>query len=89
NPCFYGIDTPTHQELIASSHEVEEIRDYITADSLGYLSMDGLHKALGWETPEGVHEFCDACFSGDYPVAFPREEDDTQMTLWAPRIKNV
>ncbi|MFV1956347.1 MAG: amidophosphoribosyltransferase [bacterium] len=89
NPCFYGIDTPTHQELIASSHEVEEIRDYITADSLGYLSMDGMHKSLGWEIPEDVNEFCDACFSGDYPVAFPREEDDTQMTLWAPRIRHV
>ncbi len=89
NPCFYGIDTPTHQELIASSHEVEEIRDYITADSLGYLSMDGMHKALGLEAPDDICEFCDACFSGDYPVALPRDEDDSQMTFWAPRIRNV
>ena len=89
NPCYYGIDTPTHQELIASSNEVEEIRDYITADSLGYLSMDGMHKALGWESPDDISEFCDACFSGDYPVALPRDEDDSQMAFWAPRIRNV
>ncbi len=89
NPCYYGIDTPTHQELIASNHEVEEIRDYITADSLGYLSMDGMHKALGLETPDDICEFCDACFSGDYPIALPRDEDDSQMTFWAPRIRNV
>ncbi len=89
NPCFYGIDTPTHQELIAASHEVEEINDYITADSLGYLSMDGMYKALGWESPDDICEFCDACFSGDYPVALPRDEDDSQMTFWTPRIRNV
>ena len=65
-PCYYGIDTPTRQELIASSHTIDEIATYVTADSLGYLSLDGLYAALG-ESRQG---FCDACFSGDYLVDF-------------------
>jgi amidophosphoribosyltransferase len=63
-PCFYGIDTPSRAELIASNHTIEEMARYITCDSLGYLSMEGLHAAV---RSEG---FCDACFSGNYPVAF-------------------
>jgi amidophosphoribosyltransferase len=67
-PCYYGIDTPTRQELIASTHSVDEIGKYVTADSLGYLSLDGLYAALGEER----RGFCDACFSGDYLIEFPR-----------------
>jgi len=63
-PCFYGIDTPSRAELIASNHSSEEIARYLTADSLGYLSLEGLHAAIPGRG------FCDACFSGDYPVAF-------------------
>ncbi len=64
-PCFYGIDTPTRKELIAASQTVEEIREFITADSLGYLSHDGLY----WFDKKGRREwFCDACFTGKYPV---------------------
>jgi amidophosphoribosyltransferase len=66
-PCYYGINTPTRQELIASSHSVDEIAKYVTADSLGYLALDGLYEALG----EDRSRFCDACFSGDYPIEFP------------------
>ena len=66
-PCYYGIDTPTRQELIASSHSVDEIAKYVTADSLGYLELDGLYAALGRDRSE----FCDACFSGDYLIPFP------------------
>ncbi|HZA49219.1 MAG TPA: amidophosphoribosyltransferase, partial [Myxococcaceae bacterium] len=62
-PCFYGIDTPSRQELIASSHSVEEIARYVTADSVGYLSIEGLSAAVG--DPEGK-TFCNACFSGQY-----------------------
>ena len=62
-PCYYGIDTPSRQELIAASHSVEEISRYITADSLGYLTLDGLHAAVG--DPERK-TFCSACFSGAY-----------------------
>jgi amidophosphoribosyltransferase len=61
-PCFYGIDTPTREELIAAHNSVSEVNDYVTADSLGYLSLDGLKRAVGGEG------FCSACFSGRYPI---------------------
>jgi amidophosphoribosyltransferase len=67
-PCYYGIDTPTRQELIASTHGVDEISRYVTADTLGYLSRDGLYAALG----EARSGFCDACFSGEYLIDFPQ-----------------
>jgi len=63
-PCFYGIDTPSRAELIASNHSIEEIARYLTCDTLGYLSLEGLHAAIPGRG------FCDACFSGDYPVPF-------------------
>ena len=74
-PCFYGIDTPTRQELIASSHLVEEIRKYITADTLSYLSIDGLRGIV--PHPE---DYCTACFDNKYPILFPREKT-AQMEL--------
>ncbi|MEW6108019.1 MAG: amidophosphoribosyltransferase [Nitrospirota bacterium] len=67
-PCFYGIDTPTRQELIASSHSVEEIRKYVTADSLSYLSIEGLLNIV--PNPEN---YCTACFDNNYPISFPGE----------------
>ena len=69
-PCYYGIDTPTRKELIGSSHRVAEIQRYLGADSLGYLSLDGMLKATGSE-PE---HFCHACFTGQYKVGFDRSE---------------
>jgi len=80
SPCYYGIDTPTRKELIASTHDVDEIRRYIRADSLGYLSLKGLHQAAGKDTGDG-RGFCDACFTGRYPVPFP-EEDQQQLRLF-------
>jgi amidophosphoribosyltransferase len=68
-PCFYGIDTPTRQELIGSTHSIDEIRKYITADTLGYLSMEGMLAAVPKQ-----NEYCTACFSGDYPIPFTQEE---------------
>jgi amidophosphoribosyltransferase len=68
-PCFYGIDMPTRQELIASSHSIEEIRKYITADTLGYISMEGIQKVVPFPV-----NFCAACFDGEYPVPFPGEK---------------
>jgi len=62
-PCFYGIDMPTKQELVASEKTVEEIRKYLEVDSLGYLSIDGLLSAA----PEHRNSLCAACFTGDYP----------------------
>jgi amidophosphoribosyltransferase len=64
-PCYYGIDTPTRGELIASSHTVDEIARYVTADSLGFLSLEGMVAALGSE-----REYCHACFSGQYAIPF-------------------
>ena len=66
-PCFYGIDMPTRQELVASDLSVEEIRGFVGADSLGYLSLDGLVRASG--SPKG--ESCRACFDGEYPIPIP------------------
>ncbi|HZH14500.1 MAG TPA: amidophosphoribosyltransferase [Archangium sp.] len=62
-PCYYGIDTPSRQELIASSHSVDEIARYVTADTLGYMSMEGLGTAVG---DKERTTFCTACFSGKY-----------------------
>jgi amidophosphoribosyltransferase len=76
-PCYYGIDTPTRKELIGASHRVEEIRRYIAADSLGYLSLEGMLKAVGGDGGR----FCHACFSGAYEVGFP-QEDRAQLALF-------
>jgi amidophosphoribosyltransferase len=65
-PCFYGIDTPSRSELIASNHSTDEIARYITCDTLGYLSVEGLHASVSGKG------YCDACSTGDYPVAFSR-----------------
>jgi amidophosphoribosyltransferase len=77
-PCYYGIDTPNRKELISASHTIDEIRRYITADSLGYLSHDGLIHSVG---PENTNH-CKACFSGDYPIKFPNMGIDPQMDLF-------
>jgi amidophosphoribosyltransferase len=69
-PCFYGMDFPTKEELIANSMTVEEIRQFLGVDSLGYLSLEGMLNAVA-KKPEG---FCDACFTGKYPLLPP---DDT------------
>ena len=79
SPCFYGIDTPTKKELIASSHSTEEIRKYITADSLAYLSLDGMLKAA----PGSPSQYCNACFTEKYPISFTRAEE-LQLGLFEP-----
>jgi amidophosphoribosyltransferase len=67
DPCYYGIDTPDKQELIAARHSIDEIAAYVGVDSLAYLSLEGLYRAVG-ATPG---TFCDACFSGSYPAGTP------------------
>jgi amidophosphoribosyltransferase len=79
NSCFYGIDTPTREELLASSHSVEEIRRFISADSLAYLSWDGLYSFMANGGREG---FCDACFTGKYPVEIPKNLGPAQLHLF-------
>ncbi|HEU4828819.1 MAG TPA: amidophosphoribosyltransferase, partial [Gemmatimonadales bacterium] len=71
-PCHYGIDTPTREELIGATHSVEEIRQYLGVDSLGYLSLEGMLAAAG-QSPGSPERFCHACFSGDYPTPIPEE----------------
>lgn len=77
--CYYGIDTPTREELIASQRTLDEIRDYIGADSLAYLSREGLRGAVEAATPRNAPApapggFCDACFSGEYPIGVDTHE---------------
>ena len=68
--CFYGVDTPARGELLAARHDVEEMMRVIGVDSLAYLSLDGLYRALGERGRDPDRpRFCDACFSGDYPIA--------------------
>lgn len=75
-PCYFGIDTPSRSQLIAASHSVEEICGFLGADSLGYLSVAGL-----MEIPEGAPKgaFCNACFTGNYPMAVPEEASKHAM----------
>ena len=70
SPCFYGVDTPRRSELIAATHTLEEIQKYIGADSVGYLSLEGLLSSVGTRRAS----YCTSCYTGQYPVAFPRNE---------------
>jgi amidophosphoribosyltransferase len=78
-PCHYGIDTPNRNELIAATHSVEEIRQFLSVDSLGYLSLNGMLQAAGNETG-----FCHACFSGQYPT--PTPDDPVRLRYATPLI---
>ena len=66
-PCFYGIDMSTRQELVASDLSVEEVREFLGADSLAYLELESVIQATGSDRAQ----FCRACFDGEYPVAIP------------------
>ena len=70
SPCFYGVDTPRRSELIGATHTLEEIRKYLDADSVAYLSLEGLTGSV----PSGSSKYCTSCYTGVYPVAFPRDE---------------
>ena len=70
-PCYYGIDTPTREELIAANMSIEEITQHVGADTLGYLTLDGMLESV----PGGPSGFCHACFSGDYPTPPPADPE--------------
>src|SRR3954447_24738592 len=70
-PCYYGIDTPSREELSAAHYTVPQIAAHLGVDSLGYISLDGMLESV----PGGPHGFCHACFSGDYPTAPPTDPD--------------
>ncbi|MEY4698215.1 MAG: hypothetical protein RIT14_2643, partial [Pseudomonadota bacterium] len=70
-PCFYGVDTPERSKLLAATMSEDEMRDWIGVDSLKFISLDGLYRAAGEAAGRDPKQpkYCDACFSGDYPVA--------------------
>jgi len=70
SPCFYGVDTPRRSELIGATHTLEEIRKYLDADSVAYLSLEGLTSCVSG----GSTKYCTSCYTGVYPVDFPRDE---------------
>jgi amidophosphoribosyltransferase len=80
-PCHYGIDTPTEEELIASTHSSDEIRQFLGVDSLGYLSLEGMLRAAG-----ARNQFCHACFSGRYPI--PLSDDQARSQRTAQLVKS-
>jgi amidophosphoribosyltransferase len=84
--CFYGVDTPNTDDLLAHRMDVEEMRRFIGADSLAFITMDGLYKAMGEEGRDPkAPTFCDACFTGAYPIALPdlKQGRDGQLSLLA------
>jgi len=89
-PCYYGVDTPTRKELIASTHTLDEICTRIEADSLGYLSLQGLLQAVKAKP----NEFCSACYTGKYPLEFAdiipdAKEAERQLDLWEESLKKT
>jgi amidophosphoribosyltransferase len=74
HPCHYGIDMPSREEFVANDRTVDEVAQEIGANSLAYLSLDGVYEAVG--TPREIH--CDACFSGEYPLG---EEGNGKFAL--------
>lgn len=87
--CYYGVDTPERSKLLAANMDVAEMANYIGADSLAYLSMDGLYRALGEESRNDLQpQFCDACFSGEYPTKLTDKKEleaPKQLSLLAER----
>ncbi len=78
-PCFYGIDTPSKKELIGSKFSIEQIRRYVTADSLGYLSLEGMLATA----PDASRHYCTACFTDNYPISLTKAEQ-MQLGLFEP-----
>jgi amidophosphoribosyltransferase len=86
--CFYGVDTPERAKLLAAQMNVEQMRDYINADSLAFISIEGLYRALGDERDNAQPQRCDACFTGDYPTVLTdvsEKERGAPLSLVASR----
>jgi amidophosphoribosyltransferase len=85
--CFYGVDTPERSKLLAANHDVESMRRFIGADSLAFISIDGLYQAMGEEKRfNDAPQFCDACFTGDYPTVLTDQDQGAsprQLSLLA------
>ena len=75
--CFYGVDTPDRDQLLAAQNNLEEMAKIIGVDSLAFLSMDGLYRAMGEDGRDmDEPQYCDACFSGEYPIKLTDESND-------------
>ena len=86
HPCFYGIDTPAQEDLLAHRHPVAEIARVIGVDSLSYISEDGLYRAMGEPGRDAAGpKYCDACFTGDYPTALPDRDEASRQ----PELSNL
>ena len=82
--CFYGVDTPERAKLLAAKHDVGGMTEFIDADSLAFVSIDGLYKALGQARRADIHpKYCDACFTGDYPTTLTDQDDSVQVDQFA------
>ena len=88
--CFYGVDTPERAKLLAANHDVEGMRNFIQADSLSFISIDGLYKAVGEERRNDIRpQYCDACFTGHYPTRLTDQDEMeplNQLSLLAERV---
>ena len=68
--CFYGVDTPTRDQLMAAQNTIDEMAKLIGADSLAFITIDGLYRAVGGKNRDHASpQYCDACFTGEYPIA--------------------
>jgi amidophosphoribosyltransferase len=79
NSCFYGVDTPERSKLLAAKHDIAGMAKIIGVDSLAFVSIDGLYRAMGEDSRhESAPQYCDACFTGDYPI--PVADDESGVT---------
>ena len=83
--CYYGVDTPTRSQLLASQMDVQAMGNHIGVDSLAFISIDGMYRAMGFEGRNNENpQLCDACFSGEYPIALTDRlegEESPQLSL--------
>ncbi|MBB5686917.1 amidophosphoribosyltransferase [Sphingobium boeckii] len=88
--CFYGVDTPERAKLLAAQMNVAQMCEYIHADTLAFVSIDGLYRALGEAKRADIHpQYCDACFTGDYPTTLTDQDDlapEDQFSMLAERV---
>jgi amidophosphoribosyltransferase len=88
--CFYGIDTPERGKLLAAKHDVAEMARIIGADSLAFISLDGLYRALGQPARDpGKPAFCDACFTGDYAIPLVDQHANAERPVSLLRAANA
>jgi amidophosphoribosyltransferase len=87
--CFYGVDTPSREQLLAAHHNVEEIAKIINVDSLAFISLDGLYRAMGELRRNDTPQFCDACFTGDYAIPLVDKEGGEATTKRQSRLAEI